>query len=116
MTGVLKMCDEVRDDVLPELGVRLEDHETGTVVKLVDKDELLREREEKIRVSSVSFCERLSIRCVTVMRYPLMKVLDFPKLPIEADFESDTCLTSPGNRRFFRIHTFSNLKRVIRGI
>ncbi|XP_072278290.1 cysteine--tRNA ligase, cytoplasmic isoform X2 [Pyxicephalus adspersus] len=46
--GVLKLCDSLRDDVLPELGVRLEDHEgLPTVVKLVDKETLLKEREEK---------------------------------------------------------------------
>ncbi|XP_077309628.1 cysteine--tRNA ligase, cytoplasmic isoform X2 [Lithobates pipiens] len=46
--GVLNLCDALRDDVLPELGVRLEDHEgLPTVVKLVDKETLLKEKEEK---------------------------------------------------------------------
>ncbi|KAF3833071.1 hypothetical protein F7725_026736 [Dissostichus mawsoni] len=44
---LLQLCDVVRDDTLPELGVRLEDHE---VVKLVDKETLLKEREEKEQV------------------------------------------------------------------
>ncbi|KAG7468378.1 hypothetical protein MATL_G00142280 [Megalops atlanticus] len=45
---VLRLCDEVRDNTLPELGVRLEDHEgLPTVVKLVDRETLLREKEEK---------------------------------------------------------------------
>ncbi|XP_028430778.1 cysteine--tRNA ligase, cytoplasmic isoform X2 [Perca flavescens] len=48
VTELLQMCDVVRDDTLPELGVRLEDHEgLPTVVKLVDKETLLKEREEK---------------------------------------------------------------------
>uniref|UniRef100_A0A6Q2YPH6 Cysteine--tRNA ligase, cytoplasmic n=1 Tax=Esox lucius TaxID=8010 RepID=A0A6Q2YPH6_ESOLU len=48
VTEVLQLCDAVRDDTLPELGVRLEDHEgLPTVVKLVDKETLLRERNEK---------------------------------------------------------------------
>ncbi|XP_030620827.1 cysteine--tRNA ligase, cytoplasmic [Chanos chanos] len=48
---ILQMCDAVRDDILPELGVRLEDHEgLPTVVKLVDRDVLLKEREEKKRM------------------------------------------------------------------
>ncbi|XP_016536691.1 cysteine--tRNA ligase, cytoplasmic isoform X3 [Poecilia formosa] len=48
VTALLRLCDAVRDDTLPELGVRLEDHEgQPTVVKLVDKETLLREREEK---------------------------------------------------------------------
>ncbi|XP_063802395.1 cysteine--tRNA ligase, cytoplasmic isoform X2 [Pseudophryne corroboree] len=46
--GVLQLCDALRDDVLPDLGVRLEDHEgLPTVVKLVDKETLLKEKEEK---------------------------------------------------------------------
>ncbi|XP_071345828.1 cysteine--tRNA ligase, cytoplasmic isoform X1 [Trachinotus anak] len=45
---LLQLCDAVRDDTLPDLGVRLEDHEgLPTVVKLVDKETLLKEREEK---------------------------------------------------------------------
>nr|XP_023397583.1 cysteine--tRNA ligase, cytoplasmic isoform X2 [Loxodonta africana] len=45
---VLQLCDALRDDILPELGVRLEDHEgLPTVVKLVDRETLLKEREEK---------------------------------------------------------------------
>ncbi|XP_046696727.1 cysteine--tRNA ligase, cytoplasmic isoform X2 [Silurus meridionalis] len=48
VTGVLQLCDTVRDDILPELGVRLEDHEgLSTVVKLVDRETLLKEKEEK---------------------------------------------------------------------
>uniref|UniRef100_A0A8C3YPA6 Cysteine--tRNA ligase, cytoplasmic n=1 Tax=Catagonus wagneri TaxID=51154 RepID=A0A8C3YPA6_9CETA len=46
----LQLSDALRDDILPGLGVRLEDHEgLPTVVKLVDRDTLLREREEKKR-------------------------------------------------------------------
>ncbi|XP_061671677.1 cysteine--tRNA ligase, cytoplasmic isoform X2 [Syngnathoides biaculeatus] len=45
---LLVLCDDVRDVTLPELGVRLEDHEgLPTVVKLVDKEILLKERDEK---------------------------------------------------------------------
>ncbi|XP_053415744.1 cysteine--tRNA ligase, cytoplasmic isoform X2 [Nycticebus coucang] len=48
---VLQLSDALRDDVLPEFGVRFEDHEgLPTVVKLVDRDTLLKEREEKKRV------------------------------------------------------------------
>lgn len=75
MTPLLQLCDVVRDDVLPELGVRLEDHEGNgadlpsrcwrftdriltlgcvpglpTVVKLVDRETLMKEREEKKKV------------------------------------------------------------------
>ena len=43
---ILKECDDLRDNVLPNLGVRLEDKENEpTVIKLVDKEELLKEKE-----------------------------------------------------------------------
>merc|ERR1712066_799757 len=45
---ILSECDKLRDDVLPNLGVRLEDKESeATVIKLVDRAELMKEREEK---------------------------------------------------------------------
>ena len=45
---ILNLCDEIRNEVLPELGVRLEDKEDDvTVIKLVDKAELLKEKEAK---------------------------------------------------------------------
>uniref|UniRef100_A0A8C5T1P6 Cysteine--tRNA ligase, cytoplasmic n=1 Tax=Laticauda laticaudata TaxID=8630 RepID=A0A8C5T1P6_LATLA len=48
---VLQLCDSLRDDILPEHGVRFEDHEgLPTVVKLVDRDTLLKEREEKEKI------------------------------------------------------------------
>lgn len=45
---ILRLCDDLRDDVLPNLGVRLEDKDDGTfAVKLVDREMLIREREAK---------------------------------------------------------------------
>ncbi|XP_058979756.1 cysteine--tRNA ligase, cytoplasmic-like [Musca domestica] len=56
-TDILKLCDDLRDDVLPNLGVRLEDKEGGKyAVKLVDKETLLKEREQK----KLAEAERLS--------------------------------------------------------
>jgi cysteinyl-tRNA synthetase len=42
---VLKACDELRDDILPHLGVKLEDRGKGnpSVWKIYDKEELLKE-------------------------------------------------------------------------
>lgn len=49
--SVLQVCDTLRDDVLPNLGVRLEDKEgQPPVIKLADRDVLMKEREEKLRV------------------------------------------------------------------
>ena len=57
---ILKECDVIRDDVLPNLGVRLEDKEAGvaTVIKLVDRKELMREREEKLRAEEQKRLEK----------------------------------------------------------
>ncbi|XP_039294913.1 cysteine--tRNA ligase, cytoplasmic isoform X3 [Nilaparvata lugens] len=48
-TDILKACDALRDDILPNVGVRLEDGPEGqpTAVKFVDKEQLLREKEAK---------------------------------------------------------------------
>lgn len=57
-TGILKLCDELRDDVLPNLGVRLEDGISPPTIKLVDRDTLMKEREEKLKVlNSICFQE-----------------------------------------------------------
>uniref|UniRef100_A0A3P9HMY4 Cysteine--tRNA ligase, cytoplasmic n=1 Tax=Oryzias latipes TaxID=8090 RepID=A0A3P9HMY4_ORYLA len=53
-TELLQLCDVVRDDTLPELGVRLEDHELPTVVKLVDRETLLKEKEEKKKMAKLA--------------------------------------------------------------
>ena len=49
--ALLKLCDELRDDVLPFAGIRLEDTSSGTVWKLARKEDLIAEREEKMRVA-----------------------------------------------------------------
>lgn len=45
---ILTLCDKVRDEDLPKIGVRLEDKQSGAVVKLVDKDDLLREKQREL--------------------------------------------------------------------
>jgi len=49
--SLFKLCDELRDDILPHLGVRLEDRAKGqeAIWKYEDKEILLKEREAKIR-------------------------------------------------------------------
>lgn len=47
-TDILQLCDQLRDDILPNLGVRLEDREgNASALKLVDREVLLKEREAK---------------------------------------------------------------------
>ncbi|XP_013786012.1 cysteine--tRNA ligase, cytoplasmic-like isoform X1 [Limulus polyphemus] len=56
---ILKLCDDMRDNVLPQLGVRLEDHEgLPPVVKLVDKETLLKEREMKLKAEEEKRLEK----------------------------------------------------------
>lgn len=47
-TDILNICDALRDDILPNLGVRLEDREGAAgSIKLVDRETLLKERDAK---------------------------------------------------------------------
>lgn len=58
-TDILKECDILRDDVLPNVGVRLEDREgTKSAVKLVDRETLLREKEAKKKVEAEKAAEK----------------------------------------------------------
>jgi len=53
-------CDVLRDKVLPELGVRLEDKTANqTCVKLVDRQTLLREQEQKEKMAEAKEAEKL---------------------------------------------------------
>lgn len=46
--AVLSLCDALRDDVLPDLGVRLEDKDSGSVWKFEDPEVLKAERARKM--------------------------------------------------------------------
>lgn len=46
-SGILGACDDFRDSKLPPLGIRLEDKTEGSIWKLADPEELLREMEYK---------------------------------------------------------------------
>ncbi|XP_043255934.1 cysteine--tRNA ligase, cytoplasmic [Colletes gigas] len=50
-SSILEECDKLRDETLPNIGVRLEDsNEENCSVKLVNREELLKERECKQRL------------------------------------------------------------------
>ena len=49
---LLSACDNLRDQSLGELGIRMEDRQEGTVVKIVGKDAIKSERERKRKVRS----------------------------------------------------------------
>jgi cysteinyl-tRNA synthetase len=47
---IYQLCDSFRDDVLVDLGIKLEDRKPGeaSVWKFVDRETLIKEREDKI--------------------------------------------------------------------
>ncbi|XP_044731400.1 cysteine--tRNA ligase, cytoplasmic [Chrysoperla carnea] len=56
---ILKECDKLRDDILPNVGVRLEDKEgESSLVKIVDRETLLRERELKKKLEMEKAAEK----------------------------------------------------------
>ena len=59
-TSILQECDILRDDTLPNVGVRLEDEEgSKSKVKLVNKEELLKEKEMKKRLEAEKVAEKI---------------------------------------------------------
>ncbi|KRZ05848.1 Cysteine--tRNA ligase, cytoplasmic, partial [Trichinella zimbabwensis] len=56
--ALLKECDRIRDEILPNMGVLLEDRKGHTVVKLVDPETLAREREQKVKLEKERLAEK----------------------------------------------------------
>ena len=57
---VLELCDQIRDDVLPELGVRLEDRgeDEPPSIKIESREALLKEREAKKQAEEAKRAEK----------------------------------------------------------
>lgn len=57
---ILQECDRLRDDILPNVGVRLEDtnEEVHCKVKLVNREELLKEKEAKKKLELEKLLEK----------------------------------------------------------
>lgn len=61
--AILKLCDQLRDEVLPHLGVRLEDKEGAkTVVKIMDPNQLLKEMEAKKKVEEEKRLKKIAAK------------------------------------------------------
>ncbi|XP_077272180.1 cysteine--tRNA ligase, cytoplasmic-like [Temnothorax americanus] len=65
---ILQECDRLRDDILPNVGVRLEDSNEGPQIKLVNKKELLKEKEikEKLELEKILEKERRKTEAAAV--------------------------------------------------
>ncbi|RUS76609.1 hypothetical protein EGW08_015618 [Elysia chlorotica] len=86
---ILRLCDEVRDVTLPELGVRLEDHEGAPpVIKLVSREVLLKEREEKIRQEEEKRAEKERLKKKKEAELAAKSAQD--KIPPSEMFRSET--------------------------
>jgi cysteinyl-tRNA synthetase len=59
-TEILQFCDEIRDEILPNIGVRLEDKEDRSAWKLVDRETLMKEKEEKKKREEQKKAEQLA--------------------------------------------------------
>lgn len=58
-TEILDLCDTLRDDILPNLGVRFEDKDAAiTSIKLVDRETLLRERDAKKQAEAAKLAQK----------------------------------------------------------
>lgn len=63
--AILAACDRLRDDILPNLGVRFEDPDStsspcsATSIKLVDREILMKERAEKKRLEEEKYAEKM---------------------------------------------------------
>ncbi|KAJ3016415.1 UNVERIFIED_CONTAM: hypothetical protein HDU68_012226 [Siphonaria sp. JEL0065] len=60
LTELLQLCDKIRDEELVELNVALDDREEGkaALVKFVDKDVILKQREEKRAAAAKAAAEK----------------------------------------------------------
>ena len=88
-TDILAECDKLRDITLPDLGVRLEDKEgEKTVIKLVDKEELRKEREEKLALEEKKRLEKEAKKAKAAAE--AAKALEEAKIPPEEMFRKET--------------------------
>ncbi|VDN04473.1 unnamed protein product [Thelazia callipaeda] len=55
---ILKECDRLRDEILPDLGVRLEDRTSETCIKIVGKETLMREQQQKEAIGAAKEKEK----------------------------------------------------------
>ena len=88
-TDILAECDKLRDITLPDLGVLLEDKEgEETVIKLVDKEDLRKEREEKLALEEKKRLEKEAKKAKAAAE--AAKALEEAKIPPEEMFRKET--------------------------
>ncbi|CAH1163262.1 unnamed protein product [Phaedon cochleariae] len=102
-TEILKECDHLRDEILPNVGVRLEDREgEPSAVKLVDKDTLLKEREAKKKAENEKAEEKEKKRMELAAAAAAKEALK--KIPPSQMFRSETDKYSKFDEHGFPSH------------
>merc|ERR1712127_314456 len=102
--NILTECDRLRDVALPDLGVRLEDKEgEPTVIKLVDKEELRREKEEKLAVEEKKRLEKEAKKAKAAVEAAAKA--EAAKVPPTAMFTSETDKYSAWDAQGLPTHT-----------
>ncbi|XP_067928508.1 cysteine--tRNA ligase, cytoplasmic-like isoform X2 [Watersipora subatra] len=100
----LNLCDNLRDDILPALGVRMEDLEGDmTAIKLVDKESLMKERAEKIEQKKAE--EKAKIEKKAKQAAEKKAKEEQMKIPPSELFTSQTDKYSKFNDKGFPTHT-----------
>lgn len=60
---ILVLCDKLRDEILPDNGVRLEDvDEKPTVIKFVGREAILQEKKAKIKAEAEKLAKKEKIK------------------------------------------------------
>ncbi|XP_066141458.1 cysteine--tRNA ligase, cytoplasmic [Euwallacea fornicatus] len=102
-TEILKECDYIRDETLPNLGVRLEDKDDGSsAVKLVCKNQLLKEREAKKQAELEKMLEKEKKKAEQAAAQAAKEAQ--MKIPPSEIFKTETTKYSKFDERGFPTH------------
>lgn len=107
---ILEECDTLRDDILPNIGVRLEDSNNEICkIKLVNREDLLKEKESKKQMELEKMLEKekkkAEIAAAAVMKEAQRKIPPSEIFKLERDkysrFDSNVCRIIYNNIYFF---------------
>ena len=107
-TEIMQECDRLRDEILPNFGVRLEDGEFCSI-KLVDREELRREKEARKRLEAEKAAEKEKKKAEAAAAAAVKDALR--KIPPSELFKKETDKYSEfdENVRFYALRLFSQM-------
>lgn len=96
-SAIMKLSDEVRDDILPPLGIRLDDRVVpnpsgagamaSSIWKLDDPKAMAKEKEEKLRAEKEKVLNKLVVKVKTVQK--TLTTVEEGVLPVDGMFKTD---------------------------